>query len=459
MNNSNRSNHLSAFIEKMEKENIPVTVINTFSYYYKKVLSGEQGLISDKQIQPISPQEIEKAENLSTYEKTGKEILNKAIVIKLNGGLGTSMGLTGPKSLLEVKQGRSFLEIIINQVKRQGVRLALMNSFNTYEETKEALDKLKPSDYPLTFLQNMYPKIDKKLHTPVTWSQNPDLEWNPPGHGDVYTALYTSGTLEDLLSQGIEYAFISNSDNLGAIMDTSLLGYFKEKGFNFMMEVAQKTPSDVKGGHLAKKKNQGYVLRESAQCPKDELDAFRDIKKYGFFNTNNIWINLNYLKRVFDEKGIIHLPIIVNPKTVDPRDEKSTEVYQIETAMGAAISQMENSTAVIVQRSRFLPVKKCNDLLAIRSDCYIFSQDGNIIVNPKRKNDTIKIQLDSRYFKGIDDFSQRFSQGVPSLVNCESLSVTGDVSFDKNVTIKGKVAIENPGKSQLVIKQGTTIDR
>ena len=311
-------------------------------------------------------------------------------------------------------------------------------------------------------MQHKYPKILKTGLGPATWPANPELEWNPPGHGDVYAALYTSGVLQQLLDQGITYAFISNSDNLGATMDPALLGYFSEMGSPFMMEVAAKTPADIKGGHLARLPDGKLLLRESAQCPADELDAFEDIRRYRFFNTNNIWLNLKFLKDLIGKQEALHLTMILNPKTLDPRDKDSPEVYQIESAMGAAISLFDGATAIRVPRSRFFPVKKCNDLLAIRSDCFILTKDDNLIINPQRsannRSEMIKIKLDPEYYGKIDGFEDRFRNGVPSLVDCESLTIDGDVFFEKDVIIKGEVVIKNPGPTCALIARGTVID-
>ena len=131
--------------------------------------------------------------------------------------------------------------------------------------------------------------------------------------------------------------------------------------------------------------------------------------------------------------------------------------------MGAAISLFEAATAIRVPRSRFFPVKTCNDLLAVRSDCFVYTQEGHLCTNPQRqahqRPDTIKIKLDPKYYGKIDDLDDRFSQGPPSLVDCESLTVEGDVRFEKNVIIKGTVTIKNNSPSQTVIKAGTVIDK
>ncbi|MBW1821675.1 MAG: UTP--glucose-1-phosphate uridylyltransferase [Deltaproteobacteria bacterium] len=454
--------HLSSFISKMEKEGLSPMVIDTFSYYYKKVVEGETGLVFDRDIDPVHKDEIKDANNLGSWTAAGKKAFKHAVRITLNGGLGTSMGLTGPKSLIKVKDGKTFLEIILQQAEHCNVKLALMNSFSTHEDTLLALSKIDPPGFPLVFLQHKFPKILQEGLSPATWPKKHELEWNPPGHGDVYTALYTSGMLKTLLDEEITYAFISNSDNLGAGMDASLLGYFSENKFPFMMEVAQKTPADLKGGHLARQKNGRLILREVAQCHENELSAFEDIRRYRFFNTNNIWINLKFLNDLIKKEKTIRLPMILNPKTLDPRNERSPGVFQVETAMGAAISLFEGATAVKVPRSRFFPVKKCNDLLAVRSDCFVFSKEKNLMVNPagilKNKSDTIKIDLDPKYYGKIDLLEERFKDGVPSLVDCESLAIEGDVFFQKNVTLKGEVKIKNSKKSRADIKEGSIIE-
>jgi len=457
--NQDSPKHLLSFMSKMESAGLHPFVIDTFAYYYKKIVSGETGLISDRDIRPIPSNEVQDATHLEKYSEAGRNALKNAVMIKLNGGLGTSMGLTRAKSLLEVKNGKTFLEIILKQTEKRHVKLALMNSFSTHDDTLDTLSKIQPSDRPLLFLQNKFPKVLQENFAPANWPKNPELEWNPPGHGDIYAAMYASGVLKNLLDTGITYAFISNSDNLGATLDESLLGFFSENRFPFMMEVAPRTPSDIKGGHVAKLQDGRLTLRESAQCAKNELSAFRDIKRYRFFNTNNIWINLEFLDRLLEKQGIIKLPLIRNPKTLEPRDDKSPKVYQIETAMGAAISLFKGATLIQVPLSRFLPVKKCNELLSIRSDRFIFSKENNLVFNPKVRSKIIEIDLDPRYFGKIDLFDERFIHGIPSLMDCESLTIRGDVRFEGNVTIKGRVIITNELESQAVVKEGSVLDK
>jgi UTP--glucose-1-phosphate uridylyltransferase len=451
--------YLNEFKIKMEQEKLPSIVIDTFSHYYRQILMGESGLLREKDIDPIEPQDLQHISNLKAFVDAGNKALKRSVMIVLNGGLGTSMGLSGPKSLLKIKNDFSFIDIILKQAERRGIKLCFMDSFSTHQETVSTISNLQPSHPPLYFLQHKYPKVLKDNFKPASWEKNPAMEWNPPGHGDVYLALYTSGLLDRLLEDGISYAFISNSDNLGGTLDPALLGYFSENNFPFMMEVSQRTPADVKGGHLAKHKDGRLVLREIAQCDETELNTFQDIGYHRFFNTNNIWINLVFLKELIDKDGSIQLPMILNPKTLDPRDDASPPIFQVETAMGSAISLFKGATAVQVPKTRLIPVKTCKDLLAVRSDCFIINDHNDLVLNPQRPFDVIKIDLDPAFYKKIDQFDERFPDGVPSLKDCKSLTVKGDVRFQGQVVIKGTVSISNKRSEQVVIEKGTILDK
>ena len=444
-------NKFAPFAKRMQNEGLPDIVINTFEYYYTQLLKGKTGLIPEANIRRVKS--LPDAETFSTdLAKIGESALPQTILLKLNGGLGTSMGLDKAKSLLTVKNNLSFLDIITRQAQQANVPLVLMNSFATRDDSLAAL-KDYPDPFPnipRDFVQHKIPKIDQTDLSPVIWPQAPELEWCPPGHGDIYTALVTSGMLDTLLEAGYKYAFVSNSDNLGAVIDTAILGYFVENKLPFMMEVANRTEADKKGGHLAKLRDTGQlILRESAQCPRDDMDDFQDISRHKYFNTNNLWLNLPALKAVLQAKdNILGLPMIRNGKTVDPRNSNSTPVYQLETAMGSAIAIFEGAGAVRVPRARFAPVKTTNDLLAIRSDAYILTDDFHITQNPRRKLGQVVVSLDAYYYKLVDQMEARFPNGVPSLIECRYLHIDGDIKFGKNVTLKGKVWLTNESDQQ-----------
>jgi UTP--glucose-1-phosphate uridylyltransferase len=453
--------HLASFVEKMQLDGLDSEIIDSFAYYYQKVVNKEKGFIHDKDIIPLEPEEIPDLKALGNYAEVGKKVMNQTVMIVLNGGLGTSMGLTGPKSLIKIKDNKTFLEFKMEDSKNLGIRLVLMNSFRTHEKTLTAINQMglkNQLDFPLSFLQYKFPKINRHDLSPAVWAKDPSLEWNPPGHGDIYSALFSSKMLHKLLDQNIRYAFISNSDNLGARIDESLLGYFSKNDLPFLMEVTQRRPLDAKGGHLAKHKNGRLVLREIAQCPEEELEAFQDIEKYRFFNTNNLWLNLGFLKNYVAKFKRIYLPLILKPGKLDPRDDNSPDIFQVETAMGAAISMFEKASAVKVSKARFMPVKGHNDLLAIWSDCYIVKENSGVVSNPDRGNMLpISISLDPEFYRKIDMFFDRFKDGPPSLVQCESLTVKGNVYFEKNIRIIGKVHIENTKKTPAVIPKGTVV--
>jgi len=452
--------------DRMRSVRMPQLAIDTFLHYYSKLRTGARIEISEAEISPVT--ELTSSLDLDAHKKAGQQFAGRTVIIKLNGGLGTSMGLNKAKSLLPVKNGLSFLDIIAGQttaLRRKlgfSIPLVLMNSFSTEEDSLKALQKHRDfmegcPDIPLSFLQHQVPKISKATGLPVSFPAQPDLEWCPPGHGDIYTALVTSGVLEKLLATDIEYAFVSNADNLGATLDFSILGYFAASGAPFMMEVTQRTAADRKGGHLARGRN-GLLLREVAQCPAAELESFQDIARHRYFNTNNLWINLRKLDASMKASGgILDLPLIINQKTVDPCDKKSEAVYQLETAMGSAISAFDGAIAVCVPRTRFAPVKTTNDLLALWSDIYDLTEDFHVIVSPRRTLGTIDIALNPDHYRLMKDFNDRFPCGAPSLIDCESLTIQGDIYFEGNVRLEGKVLLKNRGRKGVCIAAGTTI--
>ncbi len=451
--------NFAPFASRMQGEGLPEIVTRTFEHYYNQLASGETGLIPETDIEPAAT--LPDTANLPPeMAAAGREALPKAILLKLNGGLGTSMGLEKAKSLLQIKNGLNFLDIIAKQALHSGIPLVLMDSYSTSEDSLEALSQYTglQGDIPLDFLQHKVPKIVREDLSPATSDTDPDLAWCPPGHGDIYTALITSGMLDKLLSKGYRYAFVSNSDNLGAVIDPAILGYFASNNLPFMMEVADRTEADKKGGHLAQMPGGQLLLRESAQCPAEDEATFQDITRHRFFNTNNLWINLDALKELMDaQNNILGLSMICNKKTVDPRDKASTPVFQLETAMGSAIAVFQGAGAVRISKSRFAPIKKTNDLLDVRSDNYIMTDDFQVQANPERQLGRAYIDLDPAFYQFVDDFEARFPSGPPSLVQCERLVVKGDILFEEGVVIQGNVTMKNGTSSQVVVPKGSII--
>jgi len=442
--------------EKMHQEGLPAQLVEQFRNYYRVLADSQEsvGVIPEESIVPVDEGDVPSRENLGEeQERIGRDHLQQTVMIKLNGGLGTSMGMPYAKSLLTARPGYTFLDIIRLQARARNIPLLFMDSFHTRQDVADYWQRqgVPPEEQPDSFVQHRFPKLHPNLE-PASCPHRPELEWNPPGHGDVFAALETSGYLDKLLEQGKRYAFISNSDNLGAAVDPGILGYMVQQGTFFLMEVADRYPRDKKGGHLALSPDGRFLLREIAQCPEDDLKKFQDVERHRFFNTNNIWIDLERLKPFIREKGLPQLPLIVNPKPLDPRDKSTPRVLQLETAMGAAINTFPDGSALKIPRDRFMPVKKTSDLLAMRSDCFVLDGAYKLIPNPERELPPINIELDGDYFGKVDEFEARFPHGPPSLLFCESLSVRGDVLFRENVRCTGRVEVVNSSSGQQVVQ-------
>jgi len=425
--------------------------IEVFSHNYSLLESGETGVISEDDVEPVTG--LARLDDVDVDPEASREALGACAVVKLNGGLGTSMGMSRAKSLLPVRGERSFLDMIALQVlaarTRHGVRLPVlfMNSFRTRDDTLAALEAypdLPVDGVPLDFLQNREPKLLADDLTPVRWPADPSLEWCPPGHGDLYTALEASGTLGRLLDAGYRYACVSNADNLGASPDARMAGWFAGSGAPYAAEVCRRTPADRKGGHLVRRRSDGrLVLRETAQTRDEDAERAADIDRHPYFHTNNLWFDLRVLADTLSERdGVLGLPLIRNEKTVDPTDPSSPRVVQVETAMGAAVEVFDGAQAIEVGRERFLPVKTTNDLLVMRSDVYSVADDGTL---DRTVDDVPLVDLEPDHYAGIDGFDERFPHGPPSLRRARRLTVEGDWTFGADVVVTGEAVLGSEG--------------
>ena len=459
------SANLADIRARLEADRAPRLVIDSFLANVRRWRDGNLGAIPGRTLCPLGP--LPRMEDLDELDPAGEEAILRTVLFKLNGGLGTGMGLDKAKSLIVARDNQTFLDILVKQVEflrarcRAPLPLVLMDSFSTDADSLAALAGghpffANPEGIPLSFVQHRVPKLDADTGAPVSWPENPQLEWCPPGHADIYNALQTTGLLDRLLAGGYRWAFVSNSDNLGAILHMGILGFVARRNIPFLMEVTARTECDRKGGHLARDRATGrLLLRESAQCPADETADFQDIAKYSLFNTNNLWLDLEALRETLRAcDGILPLPLIVNRKTVDPVQAGSTPVVQLESAMGAAISCFDGATALVVPRRRFAPVKTTNDLLAVRSDLYRLGEDHQVTLHPQRFTPPPDIRLDPRFYKNIADFELRFPGGAPSLLHCDSLTVEGDIRFGRGICIEGDVRLRNPTDRPAAIPDG-----
>jgi UDP-N-acetylglucosamine pyrophosphorylase len=445
--------------QKMRAAGESPSAVEAFLRHVATLKAGATGLIREKDIEAVGGllhyRDLPDGDDPAWVARTA--------VIKLNGGLGTSMGLDRAKSLMPVKHGHTFLQLIARQL--AGLAAAagkpphffLLNSFSTSADTLAHLAESPVPGAPeaLELRQSMVPKLDASSLEPVSWPRDPSLEWCPPGHGDIYPTLFGSGELDRLQAAGVDFLFVSNADNLGATLDLRILRYFAESSSPFMMEVAERTAADRKGGHLARRLSDGrLVLRESAQCAAEDEMLFQDTERHRFFNTNNLWIRVDALQSALRRNGgFLDLPLIVNRKTVDPRDKRSTPVLQLESAMGAAIELFDGSTALVTPRSRFAPVKTTGDLLVVRSDAYELGGDHALRPSPECADALPVVRLDDAYFKVIADFDARFPYGSPSMKRCRSLTVQGDWTFGDGVVFEGDVEMNT--RSPRVLPAGT----
>jgi len=417
-----------------------------FKKLFGKFINEKGPSVFWDQIERLPPNAILPYSSLNQPEDVSsiRSMLDQLVVIKLNGGLGTSMGCSGPKSVIPVRSELTFLDLTVQQIEYlnkkydANVPLVLMNSFNTDEDTMKIIRKYAGFNICIrTFNQSCYPRISKETMAPVarSCSISDDIEsWYPPGHGDFYQSFHNSGLLDEFVKQGKKYCFISNIDNLGATVDLNILNMVISKNREFVMEVTDKTRADVKGGTLIQ--YEGHLrLLEAAQVPKEHEEDFKSVKKFNVFNTNNLWINLPAIQRVLSE-NTLDMEIIVNPKQL----AGGVNVIQLETAVGAAMKCFEQASGVNVPRSRFLPVKKTSDLLLVMSNLYSLDH-GALTMSPMRMFPaTPLVKLGDTHFKKVSAFLSRFGS-IPDLLELDHLTVSGDVTFGRGVSLRGTVII------------------
>ena len=454
---------LRAATEKMRAAEVSEAAIEVFAHYYAQLESGATGLIPEESIAPLV--DLPHLADIHPDDAAAHDAMAQTVVIKLNGGLGTSMGMDRAKSLLPVRDdGRTFLDLIVDQVRyarrRYNARLplVLMNSFRTSRDSLDALaahPDIVVDGLPLEFVQSQEPKLTVADLMPATWPADPSLEWCPPGHGDFYPSILASGLLDALIAAGFHYALVSNSDNLGATPDGRLAAWFAASGAPYAAEVSPRTPADRKGGHLARRRTDDQlILRDTAQTAPDDLVHFMDETRHPYVHTNTLWLDLVALRRELSGRGpVLGLPLIRNAKTVDPTDPDSPAVYQIESAIGAAIEVFHGAAAILVGRDRFLPVKTTNDLLVLRSDAYTVGEDAVPRLAAAR---AALVDLDPRFYRTMSGFDARFPTGAPSLRSATSLTVHGDWRFGADVVVRGEAELADPGTPQ-TLADGTTI--
>ncbi|PFG43181.1 UTP--glucose-1-phosphate uridylyltransferase [Isoptericola jiangsuensis] len=452
--------------DKMRAAGVVPAAVDVFTRFYRLLEEDVSGYVREADVEPLT--DLPRHADLTIGPDEAAAALARTAIIKLNGGLGTSMGMDKAKSLLTVRrtsegEDLTFLDVIVRQVRAAraatGARLplVLMNSFRTQDDTLAALapyDDVAVDGLPLDFLQNREPKLRADTLEPVEWPDDPTLEWCPPGHGDLYPALHAHGVVRALLDAGFRYASVSNSDNLGAAPDAEIAAWFAASGAPYAAEMCLKTPADVKGGQLVVRTADGRIIqRETAQTHPDDMDVSLDPERHRYFHTNNLWFDLEALAAELERTGgVLELPLIRNVKTVDPTDSSSPEVVQIESAMGAAVAVFEGATAIEVGRERFLPVKTTNDLLLLRSDVYELTDQYHVVAQVPAP----LVRL-SKTYKTIGAFDERFPAGPPSLRGATGLTVDGDWTFGADVVAESDAALGAPDGGAGTVPDGARV--
>jgi UTP--glucose-1-phosphate uridylyltransferase len=380
--------------------------------------------------------------------------LARLAVCKLNGGLGTTMNCRGPKSSIVVREKKTFVDLLVEQIEelnkkhQSDVPLLFMNSFYTNNMTERIVGRAVAGTRILSFCQNAYPRLLADNTGFLDPKKINDDAWYPPGHGDLYSCILDNDYLDNLLQEGRDYLFISNADNLGATIDLKILNYITDEDIPFLMEVTAKTTADSKGGALCQEKDQIKLL-EIADVPPEHVVEFCGNEKFNFFNTNNIWINLVRLKQMLKD-GSLDLDLIVNRKQV-----KKKSVLQLETAVGSAFNSFPDAIGMNVPRSRFLPVKKTSDLLLVQSDLFSLNR-GTLKRDPlKDRPDLPQINLKDP-FDDLKQYQQRIPV-PPDISGLDSLELQGEVRFNGKVTLKGNVRLVSNKKS-IRIPKGAVLE-
>jgi len=369
--------------------------------------------------------------------------LASLVVVKLNGGLGTSMGCSGPKSLVCIAPNTRFIDWIIEQKEYADAQAGCCVPFYTMNSAATAAAMKQAAVSLPSFLQWQFPRVDCNTGGVVMRNEVPSVA--PAGHGNVYQAMYDAGLLYQWHNQGKTYLFISNSDNCGAVVDADILHAVSAGAYDAVMEVTSRTPLDKKGG-IVVEKNQAPYLIERSQCTPDQYALTEDIAQFSVFNTNSMWVRIAAIIQAI-EAGTFQLPVLLNKKTV-----AGQSCVQFESAMGSALPLFQRTACVQVGRERFFPVKTTSDLLLLRSDLVTKETTGRLRYT--RPVTQLPIITLSDTYWNVAAFNEAFEQ-VPSLKHVTQLTLRGPFIFKAGVVLKGDCLLENSGVKPVVLAHCT----
>ncbi|KAJ0106630.1 hypothetical protein Patl1_19459 [Pistacia atlantica] len=389
-----------------------------------------------------------------------KMFLDKLVVVKFNGVLGTNMGFGGPKSAIEVHDKLTFMDLMVNQIESLNskfgcnVPLVLMDTTETNNDTQKVVEKYSAS------------KID--IHSfsqkPLEGQTGKDKQ-HPSDHGAVFLSLMKSGTLDVLLSQGKEYALVVHADNAAAVVDPKILNHLIQNKIEYCMEVTPTTSIDLRNSMINLRQGK-YQLVNITQNPAKHhcflLNTPADVLfccsfmikksdgKFKFIDTRNLWVDLKAVKRLVDTDALKMESLSAS------KEENGYKINLQDTAAGSAIRFFDHTMSINVPPSRFLPLNSTSDLLLLQSDLYS-SIDGILVRNNARNNPSNpSIELGPEFEK-VSDFLSRF-KSIPSIIKLDSLKVAGDVWFGAGITLKGRVNIAAKPGMKLEIPDGAVLE-
>ncbi|CAI8611517.1 unnamed protein product [Vicia faba] len=369
-----------------------------------------------------------------------KKLLDKLVVLKVNHDSGSNMGFENPKSAIDIGDGKTFLDLIINQIETLNskygcqVPLFIFNKDDTHDSTLKVLEKYSESSIDVhTFKQGEHPELT------LSGEHCSKEEVQTVDDGDIFRSLMIDGTLDLLLSQGKEYILVMKSDNVATVVDPNILNHLMTNTIDYCMEV---TPSHSSNLILTP---MNFKLQEIAQNQDKHLKD-----KFKLIDTTNMWVSLRAIKRLIDTNRL---------KPKKPSILKGSDYDQTlrqETKAESAVQFFDNVIGVSTPESRFLPLDATSDLLLLQSDLYTY-REGVLTRNPARTNPLNPVIDLGPEFAKIDDFQRRF-KSIPSITGLDSLVVRGDVWFGSNITLKGQVTIAAKPGSKLEIPDGVVIE-
>ncbi|WMV10962.1 hypothetical protein MTR67_004347 [Solanum verrucosum] len=375
----------------------------------------------------------ERLEPASEDATETKQLLDKLVVLKFNGNLGSDMGFSGPKSALEVCNGLTCLDLVVNHIEsinsKYGcnIPLLMMNTPSTHDGIMKVLEK-HPNKNIHTFTQSQRQQENiEDMSEPRTLNKSSAQEKLYPSNLlEVFLSLNSSGKLEPLISQGKEYFLLLQSENVAEVVDPKILNHLIKNSIEHCVEVMP-TTSGTEETSLPPQEGRIQSFKD-LHCMMNLIFLFFIVRgpksKEHVKSINTMWMSMSCVERLLQRNDL-----------------------------GFTSSKFfDRAFAIDTPWSRYLPVERTSDLLILQSDLYT-SVEGTLVRNAARANPKDpSIELGPE-FGNVDDFRSLF-KSIPSIIELDSLKVTGDVWFGTGITLKGKVSIAARPGMKIVIPDG-----